>query len=41
MLEILLQQKESFLLTFFNANPDVSAEMVYTAFSLSNEYQFY
>ena len=33
--------EREFFVNFFNANPDVSAEMVYTAFSLSNEYQFY
>ena len=33
--------EREFFINFFNANPDVSAEMVYTAFSLSNEYQFY
>ena len=31
--------EREFFINFFNANPDVSAEMVYTAFS--NEYQFY
>tara|TARA_B100000700_G_C14576798_1_gene638229 strand:- start:155 stop:634 length:480 start_codon:yes stop_codon:yes gene_type:complete len=35
------QAEREFFLNFFELNPNVSAEMVYTAFSLSNEYQFY
>ena len=35
------EAEREFFLTFFTTHPDVSAEMVYTAFSLSNEYQFY
>ena len=35
------QAERKFFIDFFESNPDVSAEMVYTAFSLSNEYQFY
>lgn len=35
------EAEREFFLKFFESNPDVSAEMVYSAFSLSNEYQFY
>ncbi len=35
------EAEREFFLNFFEANPNVSAEMVYTAFSLSNEYQYY
>ena len=35
------EAEREFFLKFFESHPDVSAEMVYAAFSLSNEYQFY
>ena len=35
------QAEREFFLNFFNSNPNVSAEMVYMSFALSNEYQFY
>ena len=35
------EAEREFFLTFFESHPNVSAEMVYTAFSLSNEYQYY
>lgn len=35
------QAEREFFLKFFESHPDVSVEMVYTAFALSNEYQFY
>ena len=35
------EAEREFFLKFFESHPDVSAEMVYSAFSLSNEYQFY
>lgn len=35
------EAEREFFKNFLEANPDVSVEMVYTAFSLSNEYQFY
>ncbi len=35
------QAELKFFTDFLKLNPNVSAEMVYTAFSLSNEYQFY
>lgn len=35
------QAEREFFLNFFNSHPNISAEMVYTAFSLSNEYQYY
>ncbi len=35
------QAEREFFLKFFESYPDVSVEMVYTAFALSNEYQFY
>ena len=37
----LTEAERQFFIDFFESNPDVSAEMVYMAFSLSNEYQFY
>lgn len=37
----LTEAEREFFLNFFESHPDVSVEMVYTAFSLSNEYQFY
>ena len=37
----LTEAERQFFLDFFESNPDISAEMVYMAFSLSNEYQFY
>ncbi|MBT3621718.1 MAG: hypothetical protein HN535_03090 [Flavobacteriales bacterium] len=37
----LTEAEREFFLNFFESHPDVSAEMVYSAFSLSNEYQFY
>ena len=33
--------EREFFLNFLNSNPNVSAEMVYMSFALSNEYQFY
>ena len=35
------EAEREYFLNFFAAHPNVSSEMVYTAFSLSNEYQFY
>ena len=35
------EAEREYFLNFFESHPDVSSEMVYTAFSLSNEYQFY
>ena len=35
------EAEREFFLTFFKSHPNVSAEMVYLAFSLSNEYQYY
>ncbi len=35
------EAEREYFLNFFAAHPNVSTEMVYTAFSLSNEYQFY
>ena len=35
------EAEREFFKNFLATNPDVSVEMVYTAFSLSNEYQFY
>lgn len=35
------EAEREYFLNFFELNPNVSSEMVYTAFSLSNEYQFY
>lgn len=35
------EAEREFFLTFFESHPNVSAEMVYMAFSLSNEYQYY
>jgi len=35
------EAEREFFLKFFESHPDVSVEMVYSAFSLSNEYQFY
>lgn len=35
------EAEREFFLNFFESHPNVSAEMVYSAFSLSNEYQFY
>ena len=35
------QAEREFFLNFFNSNPNVSAEIVYMSFALSNEYQFY
>jgi hypothetical protein len=37
----LTEAEREFFLNFFASHPDVSVEMVYFAFSLSNEYQFY
>ena len=37
----LTEAEREFFLNFFASNPDISVEMVYSAFSLSNEYQFY
>ena len=37
----LTEAEREFFLTFFESHPDVSVEMVYSAFALSNEYQFY
>ena len=37
----LTEAEREFFLNFFESHPDVSAEMVYSAFSLSNEYQYY
>ena len=35
------EAEREFFLNFLNSNPNVSAEMVYMSFALSNEYQFY
>jgi hypothetical protein len=35
------EAEREYFLNFFASRPNVSSEMVYTAFSLSNEYQFY
>ena len=35
------EAEREYFLNFFESHPNVSSEMVYTAFSLSNEYQFY
>ena len=35
------QAEREFFLNYLNANPNVSSEMVYMSFALSNEYQFY
>ena len=35
------EAEREFFISFFESHPNVSAEMVYTAFSLSNEYQYY
>ena len=35
------EAERKFFIDFFESNPDVSSEMVYMAFALSNEYQFY
>ena len=35
------EAERKFFLDFFNNYPNLSAEMVYMAFSLSNEYQYY
>lgn len=35
------EAEREFFKKFLETNPNVSVEMVYTAFSLSNEYQFY
>ena len=35
------EAEREFFLDFFASHPNVSSEMVYTAFALSNEYQFY
>lgn len=35
------EAEREFFINFFESHPDVSAEMVYIAFSLSNEYQYY
>lgn len=35
------EAEREFFKNFLETNPNVSVEMVYTAFSLSNEYQFY
>ena len=35
------EAEREFFLKFFESHPDVSVEMVYTAFAISNEYQFY
>ena len=35
------EAEREFFLSFFDSHPNVSAEMVYMAFSLSNEYQYY
>ena len=35
------EAEREFFLNFFESHPDLSAEMVYYAFALSNEYQFY
>ena len=35
------EAEREFFLNFLNTNPNVTCEMVYTSFALSNEYQFY
>lgn len=35
------EAEREFFLNYLNANPNVSSEMVYMSFALSNEYQFY
>ena len=35
------EAEREFFLKFFESHPDVSVEMIYTAFAISNEYQFY
>ena len=35
------EAEREFFLNYLNANPNVSSEMVYLSFALSNEYQFY
>jgi hypothetical protein len=35
------EAEREYFLNFFLLHPDVTSEMVYTAFALSNEYQFY
>jgi len=35
------EAERKFFIDFFETHPNVSIEMIYTAFSLSNEYQFY
>lgn len=35
------EAEREYFLNFFVSHPDVTSEMVYMAFSLSNEYQFY
>ena len=35
------EAEREFFLNYLNANPNVSCEMVYMSFALSNEYQFY
>jgi len=35
------EAEREYFLNFFESHPNISSEMVYTAFSLSNEYQFY
>ena len=35
------EAERKFFIDFFESNPGVSSEMVYMAFALSNEYQFY
>ena len=35
------EAEREYFLNFFTSHPNISSEMVYTAFSLSNEYQFY
>ena len=35
------EAEREFFLNFFESHPDLTVEMVYYAFSLSNEYQFY
>ena len=35
------EAEREYFLNFFELHPEITSEMVYTAFSLSNEYQFY
>ena len=35
------EAEREYFKNFLETHPDVSVEMIYTAFSLSNEYQFY